>query len=153
MSQTTLTQHATTSRRATLSALWAGLTLTVVATVHPFVDQATTRYLARHVGASYPGYGAEQVGTAVSAYLAILTVGGVLGAVTWLVVLWAARTGRTWAPWVATVAFVAAVCWAAAALTVTDTSGEIGLAPVLGWSQALPCAAGAVAVALLWRRR
>jgi hypothetical protein len=153
MPQTTTQRHPAALRRATLSTLWVGLGLTAAATVYPFVDRVTTQHLARHVGASYPAYDAEQVGAAVSAYLAILTVVGVLGAATWLGVLWAARTERSWAPWVATAALAAAVCWAAAALTVTDTSGDVGLAPALGWAQAAPCAVGVAAVVLLWKRR
>ena len=37
-------------------------------------------------------------------------------------------------------------------LLIKDTSGDTGLAPMLGWIGILPCSAGLVAVALLWKR-
>jgi hypothetical protein len=39
------------------------------------------------------------------------------------------------------------------ALLVKDTSGETGLAPLLGWIGVLPCLPGLVGVAMLWRSR
>jgi hypothetical protein len=38
-------------------------------------------------------------------------------------------------------------------LLIKDTSGDTGLSPLLGWSGMLPCAAGLVAVIVLWRPR
>ncbi|MCP2265705.1 hypothetical protein ACFQHV_04070 [Promicromonospora thailandica] len=153
MSESLTTTRPADRHRAALGALVAGLVLTVLATVYPYVDRATTGLLARHVAASYPAYGGAEVDAAVTAYLAILTTVGVLGVATWLVVAGAARAGKRWAPWAAALALAGAVCWSVAALTVTDTSGDVGLAPALGWLQALPCVAGAVTVVLLWRRR
>jgi hypothetical protein len=40
---------------------------------------------------------------------------------------------------------------ALSALLVKDTSGDTGLAPLLGSIGVLPCIAGVVAVAMLWR--
>ncbi|MFF8812307.1 hypothetical protein [Streptomyces pactum] len=37
-------------------------------------------------------------------------------------------------------------------LLTKDTSGDTGLPPAMGWAGMLPCLAGLVAVALLWRR-
>ncbi|WP_448006840.1 hypothetical protein [Agromyces bauzanensis] len=133
--------------------MWGGLALTVGATVYPFVDDATTRILAGHIQASYPSYGADEIDTAVSLYLMILSVVGGVGVVTWLGTIWATRTGKRWTPWAATLVFMTAVCIALAGLTVRDTSGDVGLAPLLGWLQILPCVLGLAAVVLLWRRR
>lgn len=139
------------SRRAALRALHIGLAATVVVTVAPFVDRVTTQVLAGHVRAGYPAAGPGEVDAAVDAYLVILTTVGVIGAVGWLVCARAVRADRPWVRWVAPGLVVAGLCFAAAVLTVRDTSGEVGLAPLLGWMTVLPCVAGAVAVAALWR--
>ena len=41
---------------------------------------------------------------------------------------------------------------ALSALLTKDTSGEVGLAPLLGWIGLLPCVAGLITVVRLWRR-
>ena len=47
--------------------------------------------------------------------------------------------------------FVAGTAVALTALLTKDTSGEVGLAPLLGWLGMLPAGAGLVTVGLLWR--
>lgn len=142
----------TPSDRTTLATIGAGAVLTVVAAVFPFVDQATTTVLGNHIRAGYPTYGSEEINAAVTAYLVILSLVGVLGLLGWLGTVWAVRAGKGWTRWLATGLFVAAACAALAALTVQDTSGDVGLAPLLGWLQVLPCIPGLAAVVLLWRR-
>jgi hypothetical protein len=66
--------------------------------------------------------------------------------------MWAVRTGKRWARGAATTICAAATMVALADLLVRDTSGDTGLPPLVGWVGALPCLAGLVAVALLWRR-
>ncbi|NGP04814.1 hypothetical protein G6038_04800 [Rhodococcus sp. 14C212] len=83
----------------------------------------------------------------------ILSVVGGLGLISWLVTIRAVRADRGWIRWAAPVVFVAAAGITLAGLTVTDTSGEVGLAPLLGWLLVLPCLAGVVAVVGLWQRR
>jgi len=144
----------TTSRQARLTAtLWLGFALTVVATVVPFVDAATTRELADHVRAGYPAYTAREVDAAVAAYLAILATVGALGIVGWLVTIRGAHRGRRWTAAVATGLLVVGAGLALTGLTVTDTSGDVGLAPAVAWFQVLPCLPGVAAVVMLWRRR
>lgn len=147
---------ATTARtpgdRATLATIGAGVVLTLVAAVFPFVDRATTTVLAEHIRAGYPTYGSAEINAAVTAYLVILSLVGVLGLLGWLGTVWAARAGKGWTGWLATGLFVAAACASLAALTVRDTSGDVGLAPLLGWLQVLPCIPGLAAVVLLWKR-
>ncbi|RFU41658.1 hypothetical protein DZF91_10825 [Actinomadura logoneensis] len=138
-----------TSARGALTAMYGGAVLTVGATLAAFLDRAG---LADHVRAGYPEFGQSQVDEAVTVYTVVLSIVGGLGLIGWLGTIWAARTGRRWAPWLAGVLFVGAVCFALAALTVRDTSGDVGLAPRLAWLQVLPCLAGLVAVVLLWRR-
>ncbi|GGM23383.1 hypothetical protein ACFQBY_18460 [Promicromonospora citrea] len=148
-----MSETRTPTTRTAVPVLWAGLAATLLVTAYAWVDSATSQVLAGHVAASYPAYGAAEVDAAVAAYLAILTILGVLGTATWAVVARAARSGRAWAPLAGTVALVLAVGTALVGLTTRDTSGDVGLAPALGWAQLLPCAVGLVAVALLWRRR
>ena len=61
-------------------------------------------------------------------------------------------TGRAWGRLVATIAFAAGTTVALSALLTKDTSGEVGLAPLLGWIGLLPCVAGLITVVRLWRR-
>ncbi|MFJ2030681.1 hypothetical protein [Streptosporangium sp. NPDC087985] len=135
-----------------LAVMYAGAVLTVIATLSPFIDQATTTVLAGHVREGYPAYGPGEINAAVTAYTVILSTVGVLGLLGWLGTVWAVRTGKGWARWLATGMFATAVCLAIAAVTVQDNNGEVGLAPLLGWLQVLPCVPGLAAVVLLWRR-
>ncbi|WP_206024287.1 hypothetical protein [Rhodococcus sp. 14C212] len=139
--------------RTVLAAMWTGLAFTVLAALYPFVDRATTHVLADHIRHGYPSYSAGEVDAAVTAYLVILSVVGGLGLISWLVTIRAVRADRGWIRWAAPVVFVAAAGITLAGLTVTDTSGEVGLAPLLGWLLVLPCLAGVVAVVGLWQRR
>jgi hypothetical protein len=60
--------------------------------------------------------------------------------------------GQAWAHWAATALFALGTGTAVFNLLVTDTSGDTGLPPLLGWAGILPCLAGLLAVTLLWRR-
>lgn len=124
--------------------------LTVLITLFPFIGQAV---LADHIKAGYPAYGPGAINDAVAAYLVILSTVGVLGFLGWLGTVWAVRAGKRWAYRLATGLLAAAVCFAIAALTIRDTSGDVGLAPLLGWLQVLPCVAGLAAVALCRRTK
>lgn len=140
----------TTDRTLSLSALYTGLALTVIAAVAPF---ATTGLLAEHIRTGYPSYSADRIDTAVTTYLVILAVVGGLGVVGWLTTTWAVSTGRAWARWAVTAMFATGTLIALVLLLTEDTSGDVGLAPALGWTGLLPSLAGAVAVAAVWRTR
>lgn len=142
----------TTRRRAALAAMYAGLGLTVVAALVPYVDHATADVLAGHIHAGYPGYGPARVDAAATTYLIYLTVVGALGVVGWLAAIRGETAGKRWARPAATVLFVTGSGVALFDLLVRDTSGDTGLPPLLGWIGVLPCLAGMVAVALQWRR-
>ncbi|TDE38081.1 hypothetical protein E1295_34095 [Nonomuraea mesophila] len=75
-----------------------------------------------------------------------------MGLLGWLGTVWATRAGKGWARWLASGMLAVAACVAVSALTIQDINGEVGLAPLLGWLQVLPCVAGLAAVVLLWRR-
>jgi hypothetical protein len=139
-------------RRSVLAALYAGLTTTVVATIAPYVDQATSHSLADHIRAGYPSFTQAQVGTAVTTYEVILTVIGVLGVAGWTLVIRAVMTSRQWTVPVATALFGLGLGIALTDLLIKDTSGATGLSPLLGWVGLVPCVPGLLAVALLWRR-
>ncbi|MFG6200687.1 hypothetical protein [Nonomuraea sp. JJY05] len=146
---TTLKQRS--HNRTPLAMMYIGAGLTSIAAFFPFIDQSTTTVLADHIRASYPAYEPGAIGAAVAAYLAILSTIGVLGLLGWLGTIWMVRVGKRWARWLATGLLAIAICIAIAALTVRDTSGDVGLAPLLGWLQVLPCIPG-LAVVALWRR-
>ncbi|TMR89763.1 hypothetical protein [Nonomuraea basaltis] len=135
--------------RSALTTMYVGAGLTAIASLFPFLDQAA---LADHIRAGYAAYEPAAIDAAVAAYLAILATVGGLGLLGWLGVMWAVRAGKSWASWLAAGLLAIAACFAVAALTIRDTSGDVGLAPLLSWLQVLPCLAGLAAVALLWRR-
>ena len=77
--------------RPPLGAMYAAA-LTVVATIAPYVDRATGHVLADHIRAlAHPAYSQERIDSAVTTYLVILTVVGVLGVVSWVWTTWAAK--------------------------------------------------------------
>jgi predicted permease len=130
--------------------MYAGVVLTVVAAIAPF---ASGDLLADHIRDGYPTYTQGQVDTAVTTWLVVLSVVGALGLVSWITTIWAVRAGKRWARWMATALFAIGTTVALTALLTKDTSGDTGLAPVLGWIGMLPCLAGVAVVALLWRGR
>jgi len=131
--------------------MYAGLVLTVVATIAPYVDRATGGVLADHIENGYPTYTQDRIDSAVTLWVLILSVVGALGVLSWIWTIWAVRTEKEWARWAATTMFALGTSLALTALLIKDTSGDTGLAPLLGWIGMLPCLAGLVAVALLWR--
>lgn len=135
-----------------LRASYAGLTLTMLATVLPFVDRVTLHTLADHIRAGYPAYDGAEVSSAVTTWLVVLAVVGLLGSIGWIWTIWTITVAKPWARWSAVALLIAATGIALAALTIQDTSGEVGLAPLLAWIGVLPCVAGLAATVLLWRR-
>ena len=138
-------------RRSALGAMYVGVLLTVLATVAPYVDRATAGLLATHIREGYPDFPPARVDSAVTTWLVLLTVVGVLGLAGWLLSIRAVSAGKPWARWAATGLFALGTAVALTALLVEDTSGATGLAPHLGWIGILPSVAGAVAVTMLWR--
>lgn len=138
---------------ATLRALYAGLVLTVVATVAPWVDRVTGNVLAHHIRDGYPAYTQARIDAAADTWLVILTVVGALGVASWVWTIWAVRARKRWAAWAVGAMFALGTGIALSALLAKDTSGEVALAPLLGWIGMLPCAAGLAAVVTLRRRR
>ena len=138
--------------RSASVAMYAGVALTVVAMIVPYIDRATANVLADHIRAGYPTYSQAHIDTAVTTYLVYLSVIGVLGVVCWLRTIRAVNTRKRWARGAATAMFVLGTGIALFDLLVKDTSGGTGLPPLLAWIGMLPCLAGFLAVSLLWMR-
>ena len=138
--------------RSAIGTMYAGLGLTVAATIVPYVDHATANVLASHIRAGYPAYTQARIDSAVTTYLAYLSVLGALGVICWLAAIWAVKAGKRWARGAATAMFALGTGIAVIDLLIKDTSGDTGLPPLLGWAGMLPCLAGLLAVTLLWRR-
>jgi hypothetical protein len=138
--------------RTLLAVMWTGLVLSAWAAVYPFVDRVTTHRLADHIRAGYPEYTQARVDSAVSTYLILLSVIGALGVIAWFGTIRAVMAGNRWACPTATVMLVLGASIGATAMFTKDTSGETGLPTELGFVEMAPSVAGAVAVALLWRR-
>lgn len=138
--------------RPAIGAMYAGLGLTVVAMIVPYVDHATANVLADHIRVGYPAYAQARIDSAVTTYLVYLSVVGALGIICWLGTIRALKAGKRWARGAATVMFALGTGIALIDLLVRDTSGDTGLPPLLGWAGMLPCLAGLLAVTLLWRR-
>lgn len=138
--------------RSVLAALYAGLAMTVIAMIVPYIDRATTNTLADHIRAGYPTYTQARIDTASTIYLVYLSVIGVLGVVGWLWTVRSVKTGRRWVRAAATGMFALGTSVALIDLLIRDTSGDTGLSALLGWVGILPCLPGLLAVTLLWRR-
>jgi len=136
--------------RKPLAALWLGLALTVGALIVLYADRALGDVLRGHIAAGYPDLSAEALDTAALMYLVYLSVLGGIGVLCWLLIIWSVSAGKRWARWVATAIFAVAACLALTNLTITDTNGEVGLAPLHGWVGLAPTLAGLLAVVLLW---
>jgi hypothetical protein len=142
------TQH----QRPAIAAMYAGLALTVMATIVPHVDHATANLLADHIRAGYPAHSDARVDTAVTTYLVYLSVAGALGVAGWLGTIWAVKAAKRRVREGATAMFALTSGIALFDLFVKDTSGDTGLPPLLGWVGMLPCLAGLLAVGFLWRK-
>lgn len=136
--------------RSAMTAMLAGLALTIVALFAPYLDRDG---IVSHIRAGYPSYSAARIDTAADTYVIYLTIVGVLGVLCWLAAMWAVTTGMRWARWATAGTFALATTVALTDLLIRDTSGDTGLPPLLGWIGLLPCLAGLVAVGLLLRRR
>jgi len=129
---------------------WTGLVLTVAVAALPFVAPVL---LADQVRAGYPDYTATQVQEAVLTWQSVLALLAGLGALGWVWTLWSLRRPRRWAPFSATALLAVALVLAVALLSTPDTSGQVGLAPAVGWAWLVPCMAGVAVTIASWRSR
>ncbi|MFG1947069.1 hypothetical protein [Nonomuraea sp. NPDC048826] len=134
-----------------LGALKAGLGLTVLATAVPLIDLVTLDSLTGHVRAAYPQWSADLVAMDRDAIVIALTVIGALGVAGWLVAIRAVAAGARWARVVTTVLFALGAVIALTTLSLSGGAYENVVPYLYGTLGALPVAAGAVAVARVWR--
>ncbi|WP_420880674.1 hypothetical protein [Rhodococcus sp. (in: high G+C Gram-positive bacteria)] len=146
---TTVNHSPSTDHRHVTTVMYTGLVLTVIAAIAPYIADSV---LADHIRAGYPTYSPAEIDSAVTAYLVILSVVGVLGIAGWTWTMWAVKAGKPWARWATAAMFVIGTSVALTGLLVQDTSGDTGLAPLLGWIGLAPSLAGLTAVVMLWRR-
>jgi hypothetical protein len=86
-----------TGSPSVIGAMYAGLAMTVIAMVVPYIDHATSNTLANHIRVGYPTYTHTRIDTAATTYLVYLSTIGVLGVVGWLWTVRAIKTGKRWA--------------------------------------------------------
>src|SRR5947209_515895 len=108
--------------RAAIVPMYAGLALTVVAMIIPYIDHATANVLADHIRAGYPTYSQARIDTAATTYLIYVSIIGALGVICWFWTIRAVNAGKRWARGAATAMLVLATGTALVDLLVTDTS-------------------------------
>ena len=113
--------------RSAIRAMYAGIGLTIVALIVPYIDHATANVLADHIRDGYPTYSQARIASAVTTYLVYLSVVGALGTISWLSTIWAVKAGKRWAHAAATALFVLGTSIALTDLLIRDTSGDTGL--------------------------
>ena len=140
------------TRNPALPAMWTGLVLTVLAALAPVLDLLAAGTIEAHVRTTYPDWPDEWVQADTTAIAVGLGVIGLLGVISWLIILRATIRGRRWPTIVATVVWVLAATVTAA--TTAPAGAYDQLVPMgLALITALPCLAGLVAVVQLWRHR
>ncbi|WP_157254581.1 hypothetical protein [Nonomuraea typhae] len=134
------------------AAMYAGLALTIVATLAPLADILTVDTLTRHVRDAYPAWSPGQIAGDRNAIALFLGITGVLGIICWLVTIRAVRKGRRWARIGSTAALGLAVLMSLVTLTLGGAPYDVVVPPTFGVLTLLPCLAGLVAVVSLWRQ-
>jgi hypothetical protein len=131
------------------TALYAGLALTVAATLVPLVDLVTADTLTDHVRSAYPSWSADLVAKDRNAIVGYLAAVGVLGAACWL---WAIRSvGRRSMRRTVTVLFAVGACTLLFDLSYSGGAYDRIIPALYGVTGLLPALAGAVAVVQVWR--
>ncbi|WP_171166771.1 hypothetical protein [Streptomyces sp. I05A-00742] len=131
------------SVRKAINAMYAGAVLTLIAAAFPVIDQATSDSLADRLRSAYP-HDPSRLDAAESGILTYLFTLAVAGLVLWTWLAWAGRRGKRWARAASTAVFVLATFLSVYNFTQPHPTPMT----VAGL---LPCAAGLVAVALLWK--
>lgn len=152
MATSTPQQTLPSSARQTVVAMYTGLALTVIALLVPFIDVVTTDTLGQRIQQNYPSYSPAEVSQVQTIFLSYLAGIGALGVVSWLWMVRVVRNQKPWAGIAATLIFLCASSLALTNLFISEGGGATALPTMLGVVGVLPCAAGLVAVVLLWKR-
>lgn len=149
---TSTARSESTSRRNAITAMRVGLGLTVLAMLYLLLDQIVLHNLSDHLRDLYTGHTPEGQDPGDTTFVAgVLYTIGVLGIVSWLLVIRATRNGKSWVRTGGLVLFLLGLVTACATFVV----GEYGTAIVptpLAVAFALPCVAGLAAVVNLFKR-
>lgn len=137
------------TRPASTTALGSGIALTLCVLAALATDQLALHGISDRVQRHYAPHGTVPDPNLLFAYLYAT---GAVGLLAWALTLRGAARRRTWAAPVATALLFTATGGALFNLFVSEYGARILPAP---WALAtlLPCAAGTVAVALLWKER
>ncbi|TCC50920.1 hypothetical protein E0H75_12250 [Kribbella capetownensis] len=134
-------------------ALYAGLLLTVLATLAPLIDLATADSIGDHVRAAYPSWSADDVAKDRAAITIYLVAVGVVGLAGWLTSIVGVARNKRWARWVSTTLLLLGATIQLTDLSVGGEAYSTIVPPLHGVIGVLPSLAGLVAVVGLWRRR
>ncbi|MFF4774370.1 hypothetical protein ACFY05_16065 [Microtetraspora fusca] len=129
--------------------MYAGLALTAIAAVVPFIDTATVDSLSDHVRRAYPDWPANLVTGDRNAIIVYLTVVTLLGIVGWLWTIWAVAKRKRWSRPAATVMFVLGIGHASLCLSFSGGRYANVVPYPYGALAALPALAGLATVVLL----
>lgn len=129
--------------------MWGGSLLTLAVLVFVALDQTTLHGMADHVREHYAPHGTVPDPGLLHTYLYVT---GAVGLLTWLLLMPSARARQGWVPGVATLVLLVATCGGVFNLLISEYGGPV-LPPMWGVLTLLPCAVGAVTVALLWKDR
>ncbi|WP_267615235.1 hypothetical protein [Gordonia bronchialis] len=135
------------------AALILGGLLTLATALIPLIDHLTVHTVADHIANGYPDYSDAEIDSAATVYLVYLIALGLAGTVGWG---WTLRLARRSSPWTGYLAAgLCATGWAIGLFNalVRDTSGDVGLPPLIGWIGLLPAVVGLVVLATLWPGR
>ena len=88
--------------QSAIAAMYAGVALTVVTLIVPYIDHATANVLADHIRAGYPTYTQERIDSAVTTYLVYVSIIAALGVISWLWTIRTVNAGKRWARGAAT---------------------------------------------------
>jgi len=142
--------HVITSKAsggAAVTAMEAGLVLTLVALAALIVDQATVHSISDHVAALYGPLGLHPDPNEL---FGILYATGAIGVLLWLTMIWGVRRHRRWARGAASLVCLAATASALLVLLVSEYGTRI-FPTVWGIVGLLPCMVGLLAIVMLWR--
>ncbi|MEV5570010.1 hypothetical protein AB0L06_08165 [Spirillospora sp. NPDC052269] len=135
------------------AALYAGLVLSVLATLVPVVDVTTADTLRDHVRDAYPGWSASLVGKDHDAIVIYATVVGGLGVLCWLWTIWAALARRRHARALITTLFAVGTGVVLMNFSFSGGAYDRVLPDLYGYAGLLPAIAGVAAVVSAWRPR
>ena len=142
----TLIEEKRQDRHGAVTAMGAGLVLSVVMLIALIFDQMNSEGLALHVQDLYAPYDLNPDPNVLFGYLYVTSVAGIL---LWLTTIWGVRQSRPGARVVTTIVFVFGASLAFFNLVVSEYGTQI-FPTLWGILGLLPSIAGLVAVVLLW---